>query len=98
MSREEFWQCDGFTMLYPLLPYLLTRSETDPAQNGENGLVCIDAASRRSADDGSDGGEKVRTPARTEAAGDLAVGGGGPRFSLATVVVGRDVRMFEEGE
>ncbi len=67
-------------------------------EHGADGLQGVYAASGGGADDGSYCGVEVRAPFGSEAAGDLSVGGGGPEFALAAIVVGGDVGMFEEGE
>ena len=58
----------------------------------------VDSAAFGSADDGADSGEQIGAPGGAEAAGDLAVGGGGAQFALAAVVVGGHFGMVEEGE
>jgi hypothetical protein len=63
-----------------------------------DGAVCVDAAPCGGADDGAEGGVEVGASCGPEAAGDLAVGGGGTEFTLAAVVVGGDLGVVEEGE
>jgi len=60
-------------------------------QNGKNGLIGINAASRCSSEDGSDVGEQVGAPARSESVGDFPVGGSGRQLAFASIVVGRNV-------
>src|SRR5208337_3130229 len=45
-----------------------------------------------------DGGEQVSAPVGAEAVGDFAIGGGGPQFTFAAVVVGGNLGMTEKGE
>ncbi len=76
-----------------------TRSKNGLAlQGGADGAVGVDAAPCGGADNGAYSGVEVGTPCGSEAAGDLAVGGGGPEFTLAAVVVGGDLGVVEEGE
>jgi hypothetical protein len=72
-------------------------STDPPAQNGENSLISIDAASRCGSEDGSNIGEQVNAPARSEPAGDLSIGRSGPQLALAAIVVGRNVGMLQKG-
>src|SRR5919112_2139363 len=76
-----------------------TRGEDGLAlQGGSDGLIGADAAPRGGADDGADGGVEIGAPLGPEAAGDLAIGGGGTKFALAAVVVGGDLGVVEKGE
>src|SRR5215218_1725453 len=58
----------------------------------------VDAASRGGADDGAYGGVEIGAPCGAEPAGGLAIGGGGPEFALAAIVVGGHLGMVEESE
>src|SRR5271156_5985256 len=69
-----------------------------PVEDCENRLIRILSPSGCGSDDGSNAGEQIGTPGRTEATCDFAVGGGGPQFPLAAIVVRWNLRMLQEGE
>src|SRR3954471_17990954 len=63
-----------------------------------DGVVGVYPVPGGGADDRLDGGAEVRPPGGAEAAGDLAVHHHRPEIALAAVVVGRGLRVLEEGE
>src|SRR5580658_1719499 len=69
-----------------------------PVHDRENSLIRGFSSSRCCSDDGSNAGEQVGTPGRTEATCDLAVCGCGPQFPVAAIVIRRNLRMLQEGE
>ena len=67
-------------------------------ERGTNSLIGVGAAARCGADDRAHRGVEIGAPGGSEAAGDLAIGGGGPEFVLAGVVIGGDLGVVEKGE
>ena len=63
-----------------------------------NRLIGVNAETLAGSDHGSDIGEQVGTPFGPEPSRHLPAGGGGQRFPLAAIVVGRGIGVFEEGE
>lgn len=62
-------------------------------------MVCIDAVSRGSADDGSDIGEQIGAPVGSKPASDLSIGSScRPQFSFTAIIIGRRIGMREKGE
>jgi hypothetical protein len=66
-----------------------TRGEDGLAlECGTNSLRGVGAAPRRGADDRAHRSVEIGAPGGSETAGDLAIGGGRPKLSLAPIVVG----------
>ncbi len=53
---------------------------------------------RRGSGDGTEVGEQIRPPVGAESASNLAIGGRRTQFAIATVVVGSNLGVIEEGE
>src|SRR4051812_26067560 len=72
------------------------RKESEHVDNTR--AMSADAAPGGGADDGAYGGVETGALCGAEPAGDLAIGGGGPEFALAAIVVGGHLGMVEESE
>lgn len=55
-------------------------------------------APRRSADDEAHRGIEIGAPGKSKTTGELAIGGGRWKLSLASILIGGDVEMIEEDE